>query len=200
MLRTTVKRSLTAVIAIGVAVVLSSGGAAANAATTPDSSASELVWTTDNSPTGVAAAAAQARSANASAQAVTWASCGVNVDPNKVVRTFPNSTILRCGNSNFGYFHIKANHVTNQFDTLAAQTGQNWRDVADIGIEKAISNPAVVTTRPSNDTNCFSAVIYLVNVNNGQTVGTKIVRTVAGIRSNNITTAFPSDGHCTGNE
>ncbi|WP_156371683.1 hypothetical protein [Microbacterium sp. Leaf203] len=121
------------------------------------------------------------------------------MDPNKTVRSFPRSKILRCGNANFGYFHIKARHE-GDWQAKAAGTNQNWRDIADIGIDAALRDPVITKPRDSNDTTCYSRKIFLVNTQNNQTVGETIVRVVAGNRSNNIVTAFPSSGYCTGQE
>lgn len=171
--------------------------------TTSQSSGSQFVWTADTSPAGLKAAAqradsGQARAASA-AQAQTWAGCGVWADQNKVVRTFGNSKVLRCGNVNYGYWHIYNNH-RSEFDQKAALTNQNWREVADIGMSASISNSEVTKPRSSNDTTCYSRKIFLVNLQSHQTVGSVIVRTVVGNRSNNVVTAFPSSGYCTGSE
>ncbi|MDQ1217465.1 hypothetical protein [Microbacterium arborescens] len=205
MLRTHRRRSLTFLAALGLGMLLSSAATTAHATTAepspeaPPEAASELIWTADPSPAGVEAAQARSEAFSAAADPVTWAGCGVGVDPQKVVRSFPQGKILRCGNANFGYFHIKAGHQ-GDWESKSALTGQNWRDVADIGINGALASPEVVKDRPSNDSKCYSRKIYLVNTQNNQTVGTTIVRFAAGVRSNNIITAFPATGHCTGNE
>lgn len=168
------------------------------------SSGSQFAWTADTSPDGLKAAAhrktasGQART-QSTAQAQTWAGCGVWADPSKVVRTFGNSKVLRCGNKNFGYWHIYNNH-RSEFEQKAVLTNQNWREVADIGMGASISNSVVTKYRPSNDTTCYSRKIFLVNLQSRQTVGSVIVRTVVGNRSNNVVTAFPSNGYCTGTE
>lgn len=189
-------------VAVAVGVVASSGSLAAQAVGSNPSAPAQVqaIWTADPSPAGVAAAVQRASGSQvAAATAQTWAGCGVGVDPNKVVRTFPHSKVLRCGNANFGYFHIFAQHKS-QFEQKAALTGQNWRDVADIGMNASLSDSTVTKFRDANDTTCYSKQIYLVNLQNNQTVDTTIVRTVTGNRSNNVVTAFPSSGYCTGSE
>lgn len=64
----------------------------------------------------------------------------------------------------------------------------------------ALSNSTVTRLRSSSDTTCFSKRIYLVDVRTGRIVGSTITRIVAGNRSNNVVTAFPSSGYCTGTE
>ena len=192
-------------IAVGLGLLMWTGVSTANAATSdPVDSQPQFVWTADPSPLGVADAVKRSAGSSAAAAAVaaapkTWAGCGVTADPNKVVRTFPLAKVLRCGNSNYGYWHIFAQHKS-QFEQKAAGTYQNWRDIADIGMYASISNSTTTKYRASNDTTCYSRKIYLVNLQNNQTVGSTIVRTVTGNRSNNVITAFPSSGYCTGSE
>lgn len=201
-------RATTVILAI--AVVLSTGTHAAAAAdSASEDTVSSMVWTTDPSviEPGMSAADASAAALEAAgvsmasvpAAPATWGGCGVTTDPLKIVRTFPLSKLLRCGNANYGYWHIYERHRAN-WESKAAGTYQNWRDVADIGMHAALSNSAKTTYRAANDTNCYSKRIYLVNVQTGQTVADTITRVVAGTRSNNVVTAFPSSGYCTGTE
>ena len=191
-------------IAIGFSMSL--GSPTATAATpAPVAPRDEVIWTTDPGliDAGMSRSAAIAATTEAAAVVAqppaAWAGCGVNVDANKVVRTFPQAKVLKCGNANWGYFHIKARHAAD-WEAKAALTGQNWRDVADIGMYGALNTPEVTTLRSSNDTTCYSKKIYLVRLSDKKTVGTTIARVVAGNRSNNVVTSFPSSGHCTGTE
>lgn len=162
-----------------------------------------LVWTADPAVIEAGMSRQEAMVAAAAAPAPqTWAGCGIGVDPNKVVRTYDRSKILRCGNANFGYFHIKAGHGSNPANSndwmsKAAITGQNWRDVADIGMWAALSNPQVSYPKPANDTTCYSKLIYLVRLSDGKTVGNTYAQVVAGNRSNNVVTSYPATNQCT---
>lgn len=178
------------------------------AASSESSTSAQFAWTADPSTAGVRSARAAALTASeptmsAAASVLpapaTWAGCGVATDPQKIVRTFPRSKVLRCGNANYGYWHIYEKH-RSQFEQLAAQTYQNWRDVADIGMYASINDSTVTRLRNSNDTTCLSKRIYLINLRTGKTATSTIIRTVTGNRSNNVITTFPSSGYCTGTE
>jgi hypothetical protein len=56
---------------------------------------------------------------------------------------------LRCGSQNWGYRHIVDRHL-GQWEQKAALTRQNWREVADYGIEWALRDPDRGTYRSSN--------------------------------------------------
>jgi hypothetical protein len=185
------------VIAVALAVTAIATPAAAEKPGTED--ALNFVWTADPSVVRRGMTAAEATAAAVAPAPATWAGCGVYADPLKIVRTFPRSKVLRCGNTNYGYWHIYARH-RSQGEAKAAGTYQNWRDIADIGMYAALSNSTVTKIRYSNDTTCFSKRIYLVDVRTGRTVGRTITRIVAGNRSNNVVTSFPSSGYCTGTE
>lgn len=211
-------RRKVAVLTAAVGLALSLGAGPASAAAPPPSDSQDgLIWTTE--PAAIQPGMTREEALKASSVAagmsrqdvvamaaapapVTWAGCGIAVDPNKVVRTYDRSKVLRCGNSNWGYFHIKERHGSNPANSndwmsKAAVTGQNWRDVADQGIWGALLSPTVVKDKPANDTQCFSKVMYLVRLSDGKTVGTTYAQVVAAVRSNNIITAYPATKHCT---
>jgi|GEM_PF-5216802 len=146
-----------------------------------------LLWMQEPAAAGAVPAAAQP-----------WGSCALATE-DKVIRAFPRAKVLRCGHNGYGQWHIDDRH-REDWEQLAASSGQDWRAVADLAIDSALGAPAVVRERAANDTRCYSTAIYLVDVRTGVTVGSSIVRVVAGNRSNNIVTAFPSPSHCRGDE
>lgn len=155
-----------------------------------DNQADELVWVIDPADVQTFRDGAAVTPA-----AELWLGCGVADDANKIIRTFPQSKTLRCGNDSFGYRHIVASHLSD-WEALTFMTNQHWRDVADEAIEAALLLPEVVTENPGNDTECYSRTIFLYNLNTGEQVGSTIVRVVAGVRSQNVVTAFPPGSHC----
>lgn len=105
----------------------------------------------------------------------------------------------RCGNRNYGHRHIFDNHHS-EFAQKRHSLTSDRREVTDIGMTASINNSVVTKHRLSDDSTCYSRKLFLVNLQSQQTVGSVIVRTVVGNRSNNVVTAFPSSGYCTGSE
>lgn len=97
---------------------------------------------------------------------------------------------LQCGTSGYGYRHISREHRT-QWEQKAALTRQNWREVADYGIEWAFFDPTRTVYRSSNDTWCYQRFLYLVNRSTGQTVGSMTVAAVVGRTNLRVITSFP---------
>lgn len=140
---------------------------------------------------------------------VTWAACGAFDSNTKVVRAFSRAATsgvspymgsgtsnLACGSDAWGYRHIVGNHLS-QWKYRASQARENWRDTADYGIEWALKDPDRVRYRSSNDTYCFSRLIYLVNKSNGKVVDTYYPNVVVARGTKNIITAYPSGSQCT---
>ena len=141
-----------------------------------------------------------------------WGACGVSSDAQKLVTNFhrdagtsanggrnPSSgtTTFKCGNSGWGYRHIVARNHDDQFVSMAAGTNQNWRDIADLGMAKALNDPARITyRRPPTHTFCYSAEISLYNKDTGQLVRKKKVQVVIGGSDYNVVSAYPSNSHC----
>lgn len=155
----------------------------------------------------LSAAAVALGTAAPAAAALSWAPCGAFDDNGKVVEVYDRYRTntptgqymaggfsdLDCGSSNYGYRHIVDRHLS-QWEAKAALTKQNWREVADFGINWALQDPDRTTYRSYNDTFCFQRLIYLVNTQTGQTAGTTQVAVVVARVSKNIITAFP--GSC----
>ncbi|HEX4865298.1 MAG TPA: hypothetical protein VFV02_14600 [Acidimicrobiales bacterium] len=136
-----------------------------------------------------------------------WGACGLRTDPNKVVRTFDGTDrrqwVLRCGGPKFsrepgwGYRHILWRH-RGDFERMAAGTGQNWRDVADLAMAHIATDPDKWGDA-GDGKSCRSRVIFLVNKRTGQVVRQQIVKQISvykGGRSSDIITAYPSSSQC----
>lgn len=97
-----------------------------------------------------------------------WGACGVFTSDNKVVATYSGGVRLTCGSEKFGYRHIKRDH-RSQFETLAAPTALNWRDLAHWAIESNMKDPDRRVQQNAN-TACRVRVLYLKK-NGGASVG-----------------------------
>lgn len=124
-----------------------------------------------------------------------WVTCDAAAAPDTVVQQLPGPIYLTCGDERFGWRHIVARHE-NDWRAVAAGTGRDWRAVADAAIEQVLRAPQAVVPRASNDTNCYSRVVALVDARTGVTVGTATVRVVAGVTSHTLVTAFPATSGC----
>jgi hypothetical protein len=140
-----------------------------------------------------------------------WAACPVQnreAARDKVVRPFPRAvgnaagrtmpagtTNLTCGTQDYGYYHIVSNHLS-QWQYRGAQSSENWRDVADYGIQEALANPQVVTYRPGNQTFCYSREVFLWDNVRGIRVDVYHPNVVISERDQHIVTAIPSSRPC----
>jgi hypothetical protein len=133
-----------------------------------------------------------------------WGACGSSDPAYKIVRAFSRyrtsgtgtylaggTSNLRCGTTTgYGYRHIYTNH-RSQWEQKGALTAQNWRDVADFGIEWSLRDPDSTKWRSSNQSWAFQRTIYLVNKSTGQGVGQTEVCTVVGLSTQNVITSYP---------
>ncbi|WP_431941727.1 hypothetical protein [Nocardia grenadensis] len=123
-----------------------------------------------------------------------WGACGVSSPEDKVATTFGSWKLLG-GTNDWGYRHIQARHMS-EWEGLAAIEGRNWRDIADMALDKAHDAPDWYGPQ-GGGTYCHSGQIYLVNRTTGaiaQTVAPTVIVTAGGI----VITAFPGGG-CRGN-
>lgn len=110
------------------------------------------------------------------------------------------TTALRCGgpklseNPTWGYRHLLKH--SDQWSDKSALTQQNWRDVADYGIQWALKDPDKVTYRAENETFCFSRIIYLINKKTGRTVGHTYPNVSVSAGNKNVITAYPAGSQC----
>ncbi len=124
-----------------------------------------------------------------------WVTCEGSAGADTVVQQLPGPVYLKCGNERFGWRHIVVRHETD-WQAVAAPTGRDWREVADAAIEAVLRAPQATVPRESNDTNCYSRVVELVDGRSGTTVGSTVVRVVAGVTSRTLVTAFPATSGC----
>lgn len=163
----------------------------------------DLIWSVDPRESKVPAQVSPTPSA-------VWAPCGLFTDNQKIVRTYTRhkgtaptgehlrggTSALRCGgpklsdDPTWGYRHILKH--SSQWSDKSALTGQNWRDVADYGIEWALKDPDKVTYRAKNDTFCFSRIIYLIDKRTGRTVGHTYPNVSISAGAKNVITAYPA--------
>lgn len=126
-------------------------------------------------------------SANASQ---VWAACGMSSPETKVVATYPKAR-LQCGTATWGFLHIKARHL-DEWQGLANIEGKNWRDIADMAIEKSMTAPD--QSGPAGGSKyCYSGQIYLVNHVNGRIEKTVQPTVIVG-GDGTIITAYPGGG------
>lgn len=129
----------------------------------------------------------------------TWAACGAFDNQNKVVRTFeagraPLAPVwfrkpqLTCGNSSYGYYHIRDKH-SGDYGAIAARVGGDWRTFADFAMSQSLREPRT-TCFGSNDTLNYVGWIE-VRDSKGVLRGTYYPRVVVGNKSNNVVTSFP---------
>lgn len=199
-----VRRSVTVlgvgVLALTVAVTGLAGSAQAAANDTGDT----YSWSLSPAPGGDG----KAGNAGTVSAAQIWAACGLRDKNTKIVRTFtrvkasaggnyiPGGTSnLACGSAAWGYRHIVKNHLS-QWQSDAAIARENWRDLADFSIAAALSDPDAVSYRQSNDTFCYSRLIYLVDNRTGKVIDTRKPITVVARVTKNIITAYPSKTGC----
>src|SRR5512144_2795747 len=100
-----------------------------------------------------------------------------------------------CGSSRGGYRHIVERH-RDEWRTNAARSEDTWLDLADFGINAALTDPDRTTYSPKNDAVCFSREIYLINNRTGQRAGTLTPNVVVGFTSLNVVTAIPKKEQC----
>lgn len=96
-----------AIVVFAVALAVGSVATPAAAEKPGSEDAVNLVWTADPSVVPRGMTVAEATAAAVAPAPATWAGCGVYTDPLKIVRTFPGSKVLRCGNTNYGYWHLR---------------------------------------------------------------------------------------------
>lgn len=160
----------------------------------------EYVWQAAVPSTAVAA--------HLDAAAVIWGGCGLFDKNTKVIRAFtrvkasvgggyiPGGTSnLACGSEAWGYRHIVKNHL-DQWEADAALDGGNWRDLADLAMSAALGDPDTIAYRSSNDTFCYSHLIYLVDKRSGKVAATRKPITIVARVSKNIITSYPSNSGC----
>lgn len=137
--------------------------------------------------------------AGAPAQAATpWGACGRSTAETKEVTRYRATPridyVLLCGNADYGYRHILSRHRAD-FERLALNTFQNWRDVADLSMETISRDPD--QARPTEGGKaCLSRVIFLHNIRNNQLVRQQIIRMIVRVSDNAIVTVFPHNRQC----
>ena len=144
------------------------------------------------------------------AAAEVWAACGITTSDTKIVRSFSRyraaaqvpyylaggTSALVCGDSSYGYRHIKDRHLA-EWERDAAVVRSNWRDHADFAIATTLSDPDRTSYRTRNDTFCFQRLIYLVDRSTGRQVGTRTILVSVASGFKNVITAHPtSTGMC----
>lgn len=142
-------------------------------------------------------------SGRASTQAL-WAACGVRDKSTKMVRDFSRSMIsgvsgksahLRCGTAaNWGYRHIKANHLAH-WQAKVAYVGGSWQPFTDWAIRNTLAKPCTKYRRLSNDTLQYVAPIEIRN-SQGALVHRFGTRVSVARGTQNIITSFPQTATC----
>ena len=197
----------------GLAVALVASAAVATTLSAPAVAApkkQDLVWSATPKLTKATDRTAQPRT-------TPWGACGVSTDDQKLVSNFhrdlataanggrivpSGTTTFKCGNKGWGYRHLLYKNHDDDYADLAAGTGQNWRDVADLALTKTLNDPTKVTFNEDKNTFCFSTKIYLLNRSSGQQVGSSIVYTIIGNQNWNVITTYPPypQAQCHSNE
>ncbi len=72
----------------------------------------------------------------------------------------------------------------------------NWRDLADLGIESALSDPDRMDDIEDNNKLCYSREIFLYDKKNGRIIGSTYAKVIVGLYHMNIITAYPSRTQC----
>ena len=119
-----------------------------------------------------------------------WGACGTHSPEDKVVTTFGSWKLL-CGNSDWGFRHIRSRHMS-EWEGLAAIEGRNWRDIADMAMAKAHDAPDWHGPQGSG-AYCHTGQIYLVNRTTG-TIAKTVQPTVIVTEDGTVITAFPGGG------
>lgn len=102
---------------------------------------------------------------------------------------------IRCGTEGYGYRHILKNHITD-WETMAAPTGINWRDMAPWSISWNLYDPDKVSYDSGRQTYCYSREVYPYR--NGNLTYISTPRTALGTTAQRIITAFPRSSQCPG--
>ncbi|MFT4298368.1 MAG: hypothetical protein QM597_01835 [Aeromicrobium sp.] len=127
-----------------------------------------------------------------------WGACGLRTSPTKVVDRYPGkggTYTLRCGDKNYGYRHILQNH-RSQFEALAAGTGKNWRDVADMAMTWAAKDPDKTVMNVGGGKGCKSRLLFLRNNRTNQVVRQQRFAMYYVNSSLNIVTVYPKGSGC----
>lgn len=193
-----------AAVQVTVATLMAPSVEAAQSRPSPTPVAKNLAWRAELSPTS-----SSSRAGSTSGVLQTWGACGAFDSNTKLIRTFTRAATtgvtpylssgtaaLACGSSAWGYRHIVANHLS-QWQARATLAGENWRDTADYGMEWALKDPDRIRYRSSNDTYCYSRLIYLVDERTGKVVGSYYPNVVVARVTKNVITAIPSSAQCT---
>lgn len=147
------------------------------------------------------------------APAEVWGACGWRTSESKVVRTFQRirgdaetgeilsggTSVLRCGTEDYGYRHILKGH-RGDWEYDARIVGSNWRDHADWSIDVVLTDPDVVTYRPSRNSYCYSRLIELWDRNDRRHVRDRVIKVVVRSDSTDIVTAYPATKQCKSND
>ncbi len=141
--------------------------------------------------------------------AVTWGACGVTTSSTKTVRTFTNryrasdagrflrggSSVLYCGDDNYGYRHIKLRHES-QFENLTFMTNENWRDLADRMIAGTLVDPDDTTYTSKNDTFTYCRIFFFIDLRSHRVVSHSYPRVVVSASNGKVITAYPNSVVC----
>lgn len=141
------------------------------------------------------------------ASAEVWAACGFRDKESKVVRAFSRKKFsvplrsisggtsnLTCGNANYGYRHIKDRHLED-WESKAWLASMNWRDLADLGIESALSDPDKMSEMAGNKL-CYSREIFFYDKRSGRILGSTYAKVIIRLYDMDIITAYPSRSQC----
>jgi hypothetical protein len=120
-----------------------------------------------------------------------WGACGTSTSETKNVYSF-GSIILKCGNSSWGYRHIKSRHMS-QFQTLAAAGGLNWSDLVHWAIHYNVQDPDHVAV--DQNTGCRDRVLFLHD-RNGRLVWQQRFRLTYNAVDGRVITVHPDSRIC----
>jgi hypothetical protein len=127
-----------------------------------------------------------------------WGACGWRTSEEKVVYNF-GGLILRCGNSSWGFFHMRdggegeRGHLED-FQILATPAGLNWSDLAHWAIHYNAKDPDHTVVK--GNTGCRDRLLY-VEDRNGRTIWAKRFKVIYNSVNGRIITAYPTSGICT---
>lgn len=123
-----------------------------------------------------------------------WGACGIFSEETKLV--YDHGFLkLRCGNTSFGYRHIKANHRA-AFETLAQPAGRTWEDLLHFALAWNQYDPDEFKVNSANNKACRSRVLFMKD-SKGRVVSSKVYKVIYVYSTGKVITAFPTGSQCT---
>lgn len=135
------------------------------------------------------------------AYSIEWGPCWPWEDTNKVIGTyktghppmisaFLGNSILKCGNSSFGYRHIEQGKKVSWQNITPEKGNSDWEETASFALKTTLANPLKYCYQKDRNTNVYVGLIKIVS---SKTTKTYYPRAVVGRSTKNVVTVFPQN-------